>query len=410
MAKVYSKALDQTLEVDRYIGRLEGTLPGPSVVFTAGMHGNEPSGVFALRRMLDWLQANAVPLRGKVYALAGNLWALQRQERYHRQDLNRLWTVGRIQRLQQGQLLAEDEDARQQQALWGCLQQILQQDKGPFYFMDLHTTSCETIPFLLLNDSLLNRRFTAQYPLPMILGIEEYLEGPLLSYINELGYVAFGFEAGQHDDLSSIENHQAFSMLSLVFAGCLKGGDIPFAHYWGILAKHTRGVSDFWEIFFRYRIREGEQFAMVPGYVNFQKVHKGQQLASSNGRPIRADRTARVFMPLYQSQGSEGFFAIRKVAPVFLRLSAAMRRLGMDKLLPLLPGIRWIGPARDALRVDHRLARLYSRDLFHLLGYRSKRLKGRPVGSGRPAGRAHYILRNREAASRDAEYREADWY
>ena len=35
-------------------------------------------------------------------------------------------------------------------------------------------------------------------------GIEEYLNGPLLSYINELGYVAFGFEGGQHDDISAI--------------------------------------------------------------------------------------------------------------------------------------------------------------------------------------------------------------
>jgi hypothetical protein len=409
MTKVYSKALNKSLEIGRYIGLLRGRQPGPSLIFTAGMHGNEPSGVFALRRVLDYLEAGAVPIRGRIYALAGNLWALQRQERYHRQDLNRLWSADRIDRLQQGQLQPENEDAVQQQELWACLQQIMQQDEGPFYFMDLHTTSCETIPFLLLNDSLLNRRFTSQYPLPMILGIEEFLDGPLLSYINELGYVAFGFEAGQHDELSSIENHEAFIMLSLVYAGCVDREDIPFSRYWGILARHTSGSSHFWEIFFRYKIKQGEQFRMAPGFVNFQRVKKGERLATSNGNPILADRTARVFMPLYQSQGGEGFFAIRKVPPIFLRLSAATRRLKLDRLLPLLPGVRWQGAKRDALAVHRQLARFFTPDFFHLLGYRSKRLSGRPPG-GSPPGSSHYIMKNREAASREADYRNEAWY
>jgi len=51
------------------------------------------------------------------------------------------------------------------------------------------------------------------------LGIEEFLEGPLLSYINELGYLAIGFEAGQNDRLASFENHKAFIYLSMLHSG-----------------------------------------------------------------------------------------------------------------------------------------------------------------------------------------------
>ena len=39
---------------------------------------------------------------------------------------------------------------------------------------------------------------------PIVLGIEEYLQGPLLSYINTLGYVSLGFESGQHDNKQAI--------------------------------------------------------------------------------------------------------------------------------------------------------------------------------------------------------------
>ena len=138
--------------------------------------------------------------------------------------------------------------------------------------MDLHTTSSETIPFLTVNDSLLNRKFTKQYPVPIVLGIEEHLDGPLLSYINELGYVAFGYEGGQHDDLSSIENHIAFIYLSLVFSESITKESINFQHYFELLAKTSIDSRDFYEIFYHYKIKETESFKMKPGF--FQEEEK----------------------------------------------------------------------------------------------------------------------------------------
>lgn len=398
MVKVYSKALEQTIETGRYIGKLEGAQPGPSLVFTAGLHGNEPSGVFALKRAIKLLEDKELPIKGNVYALAGNLPALERGERYHRHDLNRLWSGRRMSRICKGLHKAENEDEIQQQELYQCIREILVKDQGPFYFMDLHTTSCETVPFIVVNDSLLNRKFTSQYPLPMILGIEEFLEGPLLSYINELGYVAFGFEAGQHDELSAIENHIAFIMLSLAFTGCITKKDLDFNRYYNVLAKTSVDTRHFYEIFYRYRIRHGEQFQMEPGYVNFQNVKIGQKLATSNGDPILANRNAKVFMPLYQSQGSEGFFAIRRVDRRFLNTSAALRRMKLNHMLPLLPGVSWLNRQRGTLKVDRRIAKFFTKKAFHLLGYRSRKLD-----------RNHYIMKNRETASRNEDYKNAGW-
>jgi hypothetical protein len=399
MVKVYSKALDKTIEVDRYIGKIKGSTPGPSVVFIAGMHGNEPSGVFALHQVLEMIAEKKIPVKGNIYALAGNLKALARGARFHRQDLNRLWSAERIDRLNRGVLPLDNDDVAQQAELYTCLQEILEQDEGPFYFMDLHTTSSETMPFVVLNDSLLNRKFTLQYPLPLILGIEEYLDGPLLSYINELGYVAFGFEAGQHDSRESVENQEAFIILSMVFTGCVAKNEMDFERYFRVMAKNSADNLHFYEIFFRYRIEAGEQFQMEPGYVNFQEVRKGQKLAKSNGKTILADRKANIFMPLYQSQGEEGFFAIRRVPRVFLQLSTVVRKFKIDRLLPLLPGVSWISKSRQALKVDRRVARFFTKQALHLMGYRTRALEEN-----------FYIIRNREAASREEEYKEEAWF
>ena len=98
-----------------------------------------------------------------------------------------------------------NEDEIELAELFALIQEIIQNQSGPLYFFDLHTTSSQSIPFIPVNDSLINRAFAQQYPLPLILGIEEYIEGPVLSYINELGFVSFGFEGGQHTDPISVK-------------------------------------------------------------------------------------------------------------------------------------------------------------------------------------------------------------
>jgi predicted deacylase len=399
MTKVYSKALDQSIEVDRIIGHIRGELPWPTMIFLGGMHGNEPSGVFALYKVLHDLKARNTLIKGNIYAISGNLRALEKGERYHTRDLNRMWTSENMDLLASGKLKSDSEDTAELLELYNLIQGILEKEPGPFYFMDLHTTSSETIPFVLVNDSLVNRKFTEQYPLPMILGIEEYLEGPLLSYINELGYVAFGYEAGQHDDLASIENHIAFIYLTLKFAGSVNEEDINYYHYYEQLAKTSVDSKYVYEISYGFRIKQGDSFIMKPGFVNFQHVKKGQEMAIKNENPIIASYNGRIFMPRYQNVGEDGFFEIRRVPPFMLRLSAILRKIYLENLLVLLPGVRWESSKHDALIVNRNVARFFAKQFFHLLGYRSQRVN-----------KNHLIMKNREAASREKEYYSTIWY
>ncbi|MDH5367362.1 MAG: aspartoacylase, partial [Cyclobacteriaceae bacterium] len=320
-------------------------------------------------------------------------------ERYHKQDLNRLWTSDRIKKLRDGNLEVENEDIDQLIDLYNTIHHIIDIEKGPFYFMDLHTTSSRTIPFLTVNDSLLNRRFVVQYPAPIILGLEEYLDGPLLSYINELGYVSFGFESGQHLQKESIDHHVAFIYLSMVFTGCINQNEIEIDKYYNLLNEHTEESRDIYEIYFRHAIQKGDKFEMKEGFDNFQLVTKKQEIATSNGKVLLAKKNGRIFMPLYQNQGDDGFFAIRRIRKIFLYLSAILRKLHFDHILPFLPGIRWATTNHDSLIVNRNIARFFAKKIFHLLGYRSRKID-----------KTHLLIKNREVASRKSEYQYSSWY
>lgn len=398
MTKVYSKALDKAIKVGRIIGHCRGKKPGPTLIFIAGIHGNEPSGVFALQQVLKEIAEKNLVVSGNIYAISGNLWALEKGERYHKQDLNRIWTEESTTKLLNGELRPENEDVAQQIDLYDTISDILNSDDGPFYFMDLHTTSGKSAPFALLNDSILNRKFVSQYPVPLVLGIEEYLDGPLLSYINELGFVAFGYESGQHDDLMAIQYHIAFIYLTIAFAGCIDKKDMDYHKYFGQLAKTSVHTRDIYEIYYNYRIGKKERFTMLPDFINFQNIRKGQEVALSNGETILAPKKGRIFMPLYQHQGDDGFFCIRSIPPLFLWLSIVLRNIRLDRILPILPGVRWVLPGRERLMVNKTVARFLSKQFFHLLGYRSKEI-----------GADHMIIKNRERKSRKKEYRNASW-
>lgn len=399
MAKVHSEDLDRSIQVNRIIGHIKGKPSDPTVVFIAGIHGNEPAGVFALHQVIQEWKNKPSLVKGNIYAISGNIWALERGERFHKQDLNRLWTSGRMKKLIEGRLEAENEDVAQQIDLYKTIRHIIDTEKGPFYFMDLHTTSSRTIPFLTVNDSLLNRKFVVQYPAPIILGIEEYLDGPLLSYINELGYVSFGFESGQHTEKESIDHHVAFIYLSMVFTECINKDEIDVDNYYNLLNNHTAASRDIYEIYFRHAIQQGDTFKMKEGFDNFQLVTKKQEIATSNGEILRAKKNGRIFMPLYQNQGDDGFFAIRRIRTIYLHLSAILRKVHFDHILPFLPGVNWASSNHDSLIVNRKISRFYTKKFFHLLGYRSKKID-----------KTHFVIKNREAVSRKSDYQDSIWY
>lgn len=388
MIEVHSKTLQQTIHIDRVIRHVKGKQPGPTVIFFGGIHGNEPAGVFALHDVLTNIAQEESLQRGSVIGIAGNLGALTHGVRYREVDLNRIWTEERLHAAQHQTTDIVPLEVKEQKELLHLLKEVLRKNAGPFYFIDLHTTSSATIPFITLNDTIINRKLAIQFKMPVILGIEEHLDGPLLSYINEWGYISLGFEAGQHNELEAVHHHKDFIMRVLEVIGML-GKPIP---------NHTGHPEIFYEITYRHLIKNGDQFKMCHGFQNFQEITQGQLLASHNGEWIEAKEDGIIFMPLYQDQGDEGYFLINKVPARYLRLSLILRCLHLDAWLTWLPGIRWKDDRKRTLVVNKHIARFFAKDFLHLMGYRVRREDG-----------DHLVATKRENRTANRAYRKEVW-
>lgn len=398
MVTVHNKALNRSISVDRIIQKIEGNPNGPTVVFFAGIHGNETSGVLALEEELKKIAAKKDDVQGTIYAICGNLKALEANSRYIKEDLNRMWQTKRLSALNSLQDLNPEE--QEQLEVFKLLNMILSKNQPPYYFIDLHTTSSKTLPFITINDATINRKFSELFPVPIVLGIEEYLDGPLLSYINELGYVSLGFESGQHTDEEAIKNATAFINLTLLFAGSCSLDHFPEQYiYYDELKKASKEERNVYEVIDLHRIEDKELFEMLPGFRSFQEVKKGMPIASSNGTSLQSDYNANIFMPLYQKEGKEGFFIIKKIKPFYLKASLMMRRLKLDNLLSLLPGIAWEDRTKNTLIVDLKVVKYLAKPIFHLLGFRNRQIN-----------ETHIRLHNRERASKLNMYKNEFWF
>lgn len=360
------------LEFSRRLGSYAGETKGPVIICVGGMHGNEPAGARALQQVLQQLHVERPPFKGRLIGLAGNLGALQRGSRYIHRDLNRMWSPQRIHDLKHQRLLEiETAESHEQRSLLAAIEEELAVPHTQAVFLDLHTTSADGAPFGLISDTLANRYFALRLPAPVILGLEENLDGTLLNYINELGHAALGFEAGQHQSALSIRNHEAAIWVTLVAAGCLKLEQVP--HWRSLLQtlrEATRGLPQIFELRYRHAIQPGDDFVMEPGFVNFQQVERGQLLATDRAGEIRAPESGYLFMPLYQAQGEDGFFLVREVKPFWLTVSAWLRRLRVDRTLPLWPGVQRVPGDPNSLTINTQVARLFVIEICHLLGFR----------------------------------------
>ncbi len=341
------------------------------------MHGNEPAGVTALERVLQQLESQRPAMRGAFVALTGNVAALAGGVRFVDHDLNRHWLPERVRSLRNGappeSRSAEDNELLE--LLDACVEAI-RDARGPVYVIDLHTSSGESPPFVTIGDTLRNRAFALRLPVPVILGLEEQLEGTFLEYINRLGHITMGFEGGQHDAPRSIDRIEAVVWLSLAAAGVLMRPDEmpPVIRAREVLLETRAGLPRVLEVRHRHPVTSGDGFTMRRGYSSFQPVAKGTPLARDKHGPIHAPESGRLLLPLYQAQGEDGFFVMREFRTAWLAVSALLRRLRADLIFRLLPGVRQDPDRPETLVIDRHVARFFALEIFHLLGYRKRKL------------------------------------
>jgi len=347
------------------------------VVLIGGMHGNEPAGPTAIARVLGDLEERRAPVLGRVVGLAANLGALEAGRRYLARDLNRGWSQAEVAALldpASGRDLPED---REQRELLRAIVPLIAQAREPVVLLDLHSTSGESPPFTCLADVLRNRTVGLAFPLPVVLGIEEILDGTLLGYFCDLGHVAVAVEGGQSQDPRTLANHECAIWSTLVAVGALRAADVPELEARRARLREAAGsVPAVVAIRHRHLVREDDGFEMLPGFRSFMPVSKGQAVARDRSGEVRCPEDGLMLMPRYQGQGEDGYFLARAVSPFWLRLSAWLRRARLDRLVPLLPGVRRHPTEPDRFLVDPEVARWQVVNVFHLFGYRHVREVG----------------------------------
>lgn len=370
------------LGMDRILGMVEGRSPGPTVVLVGGIHGNEPAGIEAIQAVLEAVQR--LPLRGEVVGVAGNLEAIRQRRRFVRRDLNRRWSEALVDGLLAADPSTLTDEDREQRGLIEVFGHIVAESRGPVVFLDLHTMSGPGAPFVCMADVLRNRRVAFALPLPVVLGLEEVIEGSMLGYLCDLGHVGVAVEGGQHEHPEAPRRLEAAAWLTLAASGVLDPDAIPgFDHHLQRLEEASRGLPSVLEIRHRHMCREDDGFEMVPGFESFQPVQRGQRVARDVRGDIHAPQPGLLMLPRYQGTGEDGFFIARPVRRFWLEVSAHLRRARADRILPRLPGVIPHPVQPETFLVDPRIARVRVVDVFHLLGYRRIRPEGNMLAFSR---------------------------
>lgn len=293
---------------DRIIGKYTTNNEGPLLLVTAGVHGNEPSGVKALQNIFRELEKSRPAIKGTFLGLKGNQKALEKGQRFIDEDLNRTWKDKNLRK--------DQPDTHEQKEMWEIIEILKDYSTEKFperYFVDCHTTSSDSLPYVSVQEVGKNDEFAHNFPVYIVRGFSDIVDGSIDKYFSKQGITGFTFEAGQHTAETSQQNHEAIIWLALKEALQLETEKVScYPECVRVFDEKFKEGQKTFKIIYRHGLEDDTEFKMEPGFKNFERISKDQLLAVQDGKEIRSEWDARIFMPLYQSQGNDGFFVIQE--------------------------------------------------------------------------------------------------
>lgn len=283
------------------VWRLEGPAPGPHLVLTSLVHGNEFAGAIVLARLL---RGGFVPARGRVDIVFANLAAFDRFDplaptasRFIDEDLNRVWEP---HLLESGQPTAEMRRAR------ALLPVIAAAD----VVLDLHTMLWQHEPILLCGASAKGRAFARALGIaPLIVADPGHEAGRRLidwpPFRDEADpRIAVLLEAGQH------WGHDALAITGAVVAVVLRHMGLADGPVPGLppapppepprLATVTHAIT-----------AAGDEFAFVEAWHDLTEIaEQGTLIARDGGVEIRTPYD-RCLLVMPSQRPTRGHTAVR---------------------------------------------------------------------------------------------------
>ncbi|HET8887154.1 MAG TPA: succinylglutamate desuccinylase/aspartoacylase family protein, partial [Salinimicrobium sp.] len=249
----------------RIIGKYKGEKNGTLLLVTAGVHGNEPSGVNALKNVFSQLEKSNAKIKGTFIGVVGNLKSLQKNERFIDEDLNRTWTKENLEKEQ-----ASSSEQMEMKEIISILENYSNQDFPDKYFIDCHSTSSDSLPFISVQVVGKNDEFAQKFPTYIVRGFSDIVNGSIDKYFSLQGLTGFTFEAGQHEATTTQTNHEAIVWLALKNV-C--GLDLNSLSVYPESVENLTGEDSpeqqTFQIIYRHGIEETDNFVMEPDFKNF---------------------------------------------------------------------------------------------------------------------------------------------
>ncbi|MEM7108906.1 MAG: succinylglutamate desuccinylase/aspartoacylase family protein [Bacteroidota bacterium] len=298
--------------MDRLIASVEGSLDGPLMILVGGIHGNEISGVRAAEDVLNTLVLNSIPLRGRIVGIRGNLQALKIDKRFIDHDLNRSWGEKAVQKAFENP--HETAENREVLEILNFFSSMPARGHDPKILVDLHSTSSEKGDFIIIPEDESKNPIVKALSLPIIIDLNKHLEGTLLQYMHERGYISFAFEGGAvgSDEAHPLHVSGIWELLHATGMISLETRNV-YSRYDQYITEHHLHLPKRVSVLYHHKVRPEHGFMMKPGYHNFMSVKKGDILARDVHGEIKAVHDGMIFMPLYQNEGDDGFFIVTEV-------------------------------------------------------------------------------------------------
>jgi succinylglutamate desuccinylase len=312
---------------NRIIGERIGREPGPLLVIFAQIHGNEPAGYNAVVELFKAIDKEYetnpnFEFIGGIVGICGNVKAAEKGVRYIDKDLNRSWLPTAIERIQATedwtQLDAEDQEIKANLEVIEDYRRIHQPTRT--IILDLHTTTAHGGIFSIPAPNNEARRIALSMHAPVLHGFLEGLKGTSLHYFSSENFEgdmnAVCFEAGQHGDEDSYKHAVSAIIQCFKSVGGFFARDIESKHD-QLLLERSKDLPLEARLVYVHHVRPEDAFEMIPHpiYNNFEPVYKGQVLASDKKGVVTAPFSGLILMPLYQKQGSDGFFIVQEITP-----------------------------------------------------------------------------------------------
>jgi len=305
---------------ERLIGRYDSGHRGPLFICIGAMHGNEPAGVRAIELALKMLDVEHIKnpeftYKGRFTGIIGNLKAFNVDKRFMVKDLNRQFFKENIDRIRGSDTL-DPEDLELLDLLAFIEAEIAEYNPDKLIILDLHTTSSFGGIFTICQDDPKLIETAKGLHAPIVLGITEGLIGTTLHYFTSenmnVDTTAITFESGQHVEDKSVNRAIAGIICMMRELGAVKPEDVENYHE-QILISYSKDLPQLTKLSEHYPIADGDHYVMIPGYKNFQNINQGELLAHNNGMEVRAATSGLMLMPLYQSQGEDGYFIVNEI-------------------------------------------------------------------------------------------------